>query len=340
MALSSLKAHQKIFWVINIVVINKILKFKSFDYDSINNLLSYVRDEYEDSSKSSLYFEIDKLRYVSLSSFFKCIFNKNCKLSLIIPITFRKVVKLLRLVLSGKCIIFSSNSDIVHIRNNLSILYLDSNIRIKLFINGGSRDVKDIINEICIRKKIQHKSQHLMTPQFLKSFNHGGMVGYMDRIVFGSTSSWNDHSSDYISQRLVDMILIHYGQQGVVWRQLRQDFPSLYNRISKTSKDNKINNILDKKIACSLIHGDLSLGNVIVDDKDDIYIIDWELSMFGPIVCDLLKIMTNKPFIIPEVKKFLNKESENNKQNGGNMASFNEQLSLAYFIRDNKILWK
>jgi hypothetical protein len=316
------------------------LKFKSFDYDSINNLLSYVRDEYEESSKDSIYIEFSKLRYVRLSSILKCIFHRDCKLFSIIKVTYFTFIKLILRVLSGKAIIFSSNSDIVHIRNHLSVFYLADNLRIKLFVSGGTRGLMNITNEIAIRKKLSHQNMHLRVPQFINSFNKNGLVGYMDRIVFGSTLNWNDKNSDYVTQQLVDNILSYYRQQKVIWCLMREHFPDMVNNINEIARDDKLYDILDKKVACSLIHGDLSLGNVIVDDKEDLYIIDWELSKFGLIVCDLLKIINNKPIIIPKVNNFLNKVSYNNDQIGVKMASFNEQLLLAHFIKDNNLVWE
>ena len=96
--------------------------------------------------------------------------------------------------------------------------------------------------------------------------------------------------------------------------------------------------LLNKNIACSNIHGDLSLGNVIIDNKDDFYIIDWELSIFGPIVYDLFKIIMHKPFIIPALKFYLNEQLENNNQNIKNSATFDEQLTIARLIFDSRLL--
>ena len=311
--------------------------FKSHEFNKIDNLLKKIRNDFEDSNKSGYYIEVDKLRYVRLRSIFENIFFKNNKLNFIVKISLRRAVKLLWMITSWKVVKFSSNSDLIHIRNNLSVIYLDRSIRVKFFIDGGNRSLKNIKNEIEVRKKLQQNSQNLMVPELLNVINNG-MIGYVERVIYGSTISWDQDSSDVLTRRILKIMLENYSSNKVSWCSVKIKFPDLYNYFSKSNNDSKVNSLLNKNIACSNIHGDLSLGNVIIDNKDDFYIIDWELSIFGPIVYDLFKIIMHKPFIIPALKFYLNEQLENNNQNIKNSATFDEQLTIARLIVDSRLL--
>jgi len=145
-----------------------------------------------------------------------------------------------------------------------------------------------------------------------------------------------------MTKSLLNIMLNFYADNGVEWCSIKERFPVLYQELVDKSQFDRGNilEILEKKIACSIIHGDLSLGNTLMDNAGKFYIIDWELSVFGSIVYDLVKVIAHKPFTMEIVESFINENIDRSKLNSSNVSSLSEQFKLAKFIKKNKIVWR
>ena len=321
----------------------KNTRFKLFCQMSINDSLVFIEQEINRQKKTSYYIEIDKLRYVRISSMFNCISNyKNCNLKLLVLFSINKIIKLFFLVLSGKVVKFYSTADILHIRNNLSVFYLDDMIRFKFFISGGVRGPENIKNEIAFFKKNQNTKLNLVMPRLLNKYDKNGFLGYSDSVILGRPIDWSSKESNSMTKSLLNIMLNFYADNGVEWCSIKERFPVLYQELVDKSQFDRGNilEILEKKIACSIIHGDLSLGNTLMDNAGKFYIIDWELSVFGSIVYDLVKVIAHKPFTMEIVESFINENIDRSKLNSSNVSSLSEQFKLAKFIKKNKIVWR
>jgi hypothetical protein len=205
----------------------------------------------------------------------------------------------------------------------LSLFYFDKGIRLKLLLNQGSRTSQQIKNEIIIRKKIENSP--LCIPEILESNLEKTPFWFVDQLVMGEKIQWNHPKASQILIEILTNMWGFYQSTGIVWETLRNrgiditkvvdDFCILKRKdkdiFGKTNFDlNKIRSFANKFVSSSLIHGDLSIGNVIVLGNKN-YIIDWELARNDFIIRDFYKTLKARWDLYNELNEIMNKGIEN-----------------------------
>ncbi len=298
--------------------------FKSYSLDDINAAVLKVERSMRDETAENNYVEFDKLRFINKNALFNYVvdlfsFNET-KLDKYISLNLRKVFKLFYGYFF-KNIRFNSSSDILHIRNNLSLFYLKDDFRVKVFMGNDVRSISDFKNEYNVRKKINESNVCLNVPAIIGELSDGEVTYFKDKIIFGKMYGWSDATGTKVLRKATKEMWQFYQYNGIRWGSLTSngiDVDALNDQckksISNNNRDNykdieRILTFRDKKIPSSLIHGDLSLGNIIVSNNEN-YIIDWELSHPGIIIKDLYKILDSKPELFADIDQLMTEEIE------------------------------
>jgi len=240
---------------------------------------------------------------------------------------------------------FSSSADIIIIRANVSLFCFDKGIRVKIFMPGGGRSLPEFKNEFAIRKKVE-ESELFFIPKLLDGNLRSEPYFFVDEIVLGDVLSWVHPKSRSIFREIIPQMWSFYQFNGIIWSTLQEkgidideiieDYKSLMNRSSNYRFDfdlNKIKEFGKKLIPCSLIHGDLSIDNIISTSKGN-YIIDWELSRHDFIIRDFIKILIIKEWNLHEdIDRLMRSEIKECFCREKNSAlSLSEQFLLAFFL--------
>jgi hypothetical protein len=238
-------------------------------------------------------------------------------------------------LLFGTRVYLRSDAEVIHIRNHLSVFFLGIAVRVKAYIPGGVRSGDDLINEWNIRIKNQLNHPKLRVPKLIKLVNKEHIIFYLDEVIHGERVNWDSHKSDDVSTLLLDGMIEYYDGSGICWRDFNELYPLAANKLSNLSESETPPNrsSIHKKILCSEIHGDLSLGNVILA-ADGVYVIDWELAKHGSVIGDLYKIMLKKPALVTKVERFFDRHKTEDIWNDDVKATFSEHLILESFVKD------
>ncbi len=95
----------------------------------------------------------------------------------------------------------------------------------------------------------------------------------------------------------------------------------------------KILDCANKKMPVSFIHGDFSLGNIIVS-HDKNYLIDWELARTDFIIKDLYKVLLRKYYLFCFFNTLMSEEIKNVYETGkDNTVSLSYQFIIEHLIR-------
>lgn len=317
------------------------LKFKHFSHSIINATLQNIAVECSRGDGRSAYIEFDKSRYIRVNAVVKCLFKglfwHSDKISTFLSLDYTRRFKLIYQLIFQPKVFFLSDAEVVQIRNHLSVFYLDLEIRVKCFVKGGVRLENDLLNEWDIRNNILLEHPTLRAPRLIKLVNNANITCYLDEIVLGQAVNWADKKSERVLDSLLDSIFSYYIKSGISWRGFNEIHPNLTEALldsidSGDSNDFPDKDIVFKNILCSSIHGDLSLGNVIANDRGN-YIIDWELSRQGSVIQDLFKIMKNKPVFSSKIERFFLEQARNIPKDAlPSHATFAEHLALESFV--------
>lgn len=237
-----------------------------------------------------------------------------------------------------------TSADIIMIRANISLFYLDKGIRVKIFIPGGARSLHEFKNDFIVRGKILG-SGLLSVPKLLSSNLNSEPYFFIDEIVFGDMLSSDYPSTPSIFRMIIPTMWSFYQSNGIVWNTLQEkgididekieDYKSLTNRKSAHRFEfdlNRIKEFGEKLVPCALIHGDLSIKNIIITSKEN-YIIDWETSRHDFIIYDFFKMLINKWGLHEDIDRLMRSEIEERFGREKNSAlSLSEQIILASFL--------
>lgn len=314
--------------------------FKHFRHSAVNSVLQNVALECNRGEAASTYIEFDKSRYVRVNSIIRCLF-KNCflqsdKLGDLLSIRILSGLMLLTKLLVRSKVTFESDADVIHIRNHISVFFLDSDVRVKCFAPGGVRTKDDLLNEWSIRSNIQLRDSKIRVPRLIRLINTCDITCYIDEVVLGKAVSWEDDSSEQVLDLLLDTMFSYYIENGISWKRFNEIHPLASKEILdlRGSDGSPSPELVSKKIVCSSVHGDLSLGNVIAAD-DAIYVIDWELSRFGSVISDLYKVLEKKPIFTRKIEDFfVAQRAKIDRDRLINVATFAEHLALESFARN------
>ena len=286
--------------------------------------------------------------YINRNSLIRCIFRpvapevKKSHLR-IYPKNIKEKLRLLNRLLFQRDK-FASSADIIKISANLNLFYIDRGIRIKIFVPGNIRTTEEFKNEIFIRENIK-KSGLLPVPKLLEYHLNTGLYFFIDEIVYGDILPWSHPDTFFIFKRLIPQMWKYYQSTGIVWNtpeRMGIDIHKAvgdYNNLIIDSKYNidfdlkKIRMFSDKLIPCSIIHGDLTVENIIIT-PERYYIIDWELSRNDFIIFDFIKILLLREWDFREdIEKLMEGEIKNSFGNCTHrVLSFSDQCLLAFFL--------
>ena len=328
------------------------IKLKFFLPSDINRKIKKVESlVLKEEADSKVFVNVDKLRYISIDYLKKQIIAKTAlrkKKSTVelYPLKIKKILKLLYQALFHK-IKFCSNADMINVRNNLSLFYINKRFRVKVFLKTGIRDLTEFKNEYNTRKKVE-KADLLHVPKLLAKSLDRAPFYFIDEIVYGEMVNWTDPRGSFILKDVLKKMWKFYQSTGIVWNSLYEkgiDIPKLVHDFRSGALDNSYSNLsidldkiltLEKKfIPSALIHGDLSLGNIIATSSRN-YLIDWELSRHDVIIKDLYKTLIRKWELFDELNCLMSSEITNIFPREKNSAlSLHEQLLLEHFLRAN-----
>lgn len=240
---------------------------------------------------------------------------------------------------------FPSSADIIILRANISLFYFAKGIRVKLFFPGRTRSLPEFKNEFITRKKIE-KSGLLTVPKLQSSNLNSEPYFFIDEIKFGDLLTSDYPKIPSVFRRIIPQMWNFYQSNGIVWSTLQEkgidiekeveNYRSSTNRSSNHMSDldlNRIEKFGEKLIPCSLIHGDLSIKNIIITSKEN-YIIDWETSRHDFIIYDFFKILITKEWNLREdIGRLMRLEIEERFGREKNSAlSLSEQIILARLL--------
>ena len=324
---------------------------KDFSLLDLGNLIARVEsliNEKEPPANKFIFLH-KSYRFLNLDSLKKSIINKwdpgvrSVHLRLH-PVRVKSAFRMLYQSIFKK-VKFSSSADIIIIRANVSLFYFDKGIRVKIFMPGGTRSLPEFKNEFIIRKKIE-ESGLLPVPKLLSSNLSSEPYFFVDEIILGDLLTSDHFKAPSIFRKIIPQMWSFYQKNGIVWSTLQEkgidiekiveDYKSLKNRSSKHRFDfdlNRIKEFSKKLIPCSLIHGDLSIKNIIITSKKN-YIIDWEMSRHDFIIYDFFKILITKEWNLHEdIDRLMRSEIEKRFGKDKNSAlSLSEQIILAHLL--------
>ncbi len=238
-----------------------------------------------------------------------------------------------------------SSADVIVIRANISLFYLSKGIRVKLYMPGGVRSFAEFKNEIITRKKIE-ASRLINAPKLLSSNLESAPFFFADELIFGDLLTSNHPRTPSIFRMVIPQIWRFYQSNGIDWRTLNEEGIDLKEKIeaykssttgvncqgSKLDLD-RIEKFSDRLIPSSLIHGDLSIKNILVTSNKN-YITDWETSRRDFIIFDFLKILLEKKWDLhDDIDRLMRLEIENRFGSEKKTAlSLSEQTMLALLL--------
>lgn len=285
-------------------------RFKSFYKSNIDKTIKRVEFAlFEgDSSSVNSFIEVDKLRYINVKAYIKSYIDKIFRmksplLMKLIPFTIKKNFILIYRFFFQR-INFQSTADVIHIRNNLSLFYLNRGYRVKIYLEDGVRSIQSFKNEYNIRKNNKPMINLLNVPRLMDANIDNEPSFYTDEIVFGNMYNWNDKRVDAMLMNIFQDMWKFYEANGIKWVSLSERGIVTTELVSKCKEINRsdlepdidvelIMSFSDRLIPVSLIHGDFSPGNII-DANGKNYVIDWEMAEHDLIVKDFYKILLKK----------------------------------------------
>ena len=239
-------------------------KLKYFNITEVDKKLWQIEEECNTRiNVFHAYIELEKLRYINVSSligmFMHILLNyRRNSLASLLLLNPKKVVKIIWLLLSKKRVYFHSTADIVHVRNNLSLFYLNKRERIKVHLDGGVRTLNDFRNEIKVLYWLKKSDIDINVPNFNASVIRNDLVYYKDQIIFGKAIGWHDNNAESVLITLIKTMFIYYRKRGIFWKTLSQNDPELSKIIVDLLRKNGAfsregvsisENIVNKKIA-------------------------------------------------------------------------------------------
>lgn len=240
---------------------------------------------------------------------------------------------------------FFSSADVIVIRANINLFFFSKGMRVKLYLPGGVRTLSEFKNEITTRENIEACGL-INSPRLLKCNLESEPCFFADKIIFGDLLTSDHPKTPSIFRMVIPQIWRFYQSNGIDWRTPREAGIDLKEKIqaykASTADVNcqnseldlgRIEQFNDRLIPSSLIHGDLSIKNILVT-PDKNYIIDWETSRRDFIICDFFQLLLKKKWRLhDDINRLMRLEIENRFGRHKNAAlSLSEQTMLAFLL--------
>ena len=241
-----------------------------------------------------------------------------------------------------------TSAQAIRIKNNVRTYYVNASppFSTKILISK-TRTVKDMKNEIHIRSRVE-TFDTVKVPKILQCHMEYDPPFFCEEIISGrKLDPLRDRS--IISKKLCPQLWHTYERFGIEFRKIR-DVIDLTN-VSETLHDacsmvewhnswcdrstflSRTFSLLESNffLPFSIGHGDLSLGNMIMGQDREIYIVDWECAKEMPIAFDLFSILKN----IPQSRQYFEPKIEDliSVNNDIPILPFREQCFLSILVR-------
>jgi hypothetical protein len=240
---------------------------------------------------------------------------------------------------------FFCSADVIVIRANINLFYFSKGIHVKLYLPGGVRSLAEFKNEMKRRENIE-ASGLIHTPRLLISNLSSEPYFFADELIVADLLTSDHPKTPSIFKFIIPQMWQFYQANGIDWRTPKEAGIDLRRKLGAYKASprhvggrhsdldlNRIEQFTDRLIPSSLIHGDLTIKNILVTANKN-YIIDWETSRRDLIIFDFLHILLEKRWrLYNDINHHMRLEIERRFGQEKNMAlSLSEQTMLALLI--------
>lgn len=297
----------------------------------LNDLLQCIEEQenasglfYNKNRKEKLIF-LEGFQQASVTTLLERYTNiRSCARTFLITKSIRKVL----LPISKSTII----ADQFRVHNNIVAFYENDDLVLKMHRKSGFRSFDDLKNEVSVIKEASTLN-FLNVPQIIldnSSSPNGLMPAVWYKYIKGviPSSYCSRLKKESIIRLYLNTLLKWYEHHGVTMMH-----PGSMS-YEKLSYDDLINNLWNEKeseaiiqatekvqkmglvMPVSMIQGDASLNNCIVNKSGELVVLDWELSCIDYIIKDVAKLVSQggenvKTFFVEWLFKTINQKSKN-----------------------------
>ncbi|WP_221932736.1 phosphotransferase [Ferrovibrio terrae] len=311
---------------------------KYFAIEDLNRSISAVEQELLGQAGQSTYVETEKLRLVRRDRLASS--ARRSTLALLRRGRFVQAVKtqLRQLIrLQAKSYDISASAEAITIRNNVSLFYVDRGIRAKLLMEQGVRNLEGLRNEYSTRRRLEALGVDFVPPLLCANLDRPPYY-LADRLIEGIGLAWGDERTPAIMHNTLSKLWGLYRVIGLTWKtpaELGIDLPAISAMLTGAGIHQAaiLLALSDKLLPVSLVHGDFSIGNIIICDGNN-YIVDWELSHLGPVCVDFFKVLLRCPDLLAGIEDIMRPDIEAlSAQQRDRVMSLSEQLALEFLLR-------
>ena len=242
-------------------------------------------------------------------------------------------------------VVLPSNADVILLRANISLFYLQDAIRIKINVGNPERPAEGLKTEYALRKRVE-KMDLLKVPRLLEGRFEENSSFLMDEVIPGRLLTWEDQGAEAVFRRLIPDIWKYYQSVGIEWMtpgERGDDVDKVIHEYTQALEAKpeicfpfdlkKIEGFRDRILPCAQIHGDLAIHNIIVSPDGD-FLVDWESSTFDYLIRDFHKLLIIDEWHLDrQIRPLMEIEIEEQRKSTGNAPlSFNDQLYWILFL--------
>lgn len=284
------------------------MNIRGRNIENIINICKYVEKDYFPlfCKDRRLYFRVKSClvnkEYIKYLCFTQTLFKLryNLKLSAL-------YCHLKEIVIFIKCYFFSKKitcnlaSDKILINNNIRLFYLSPHLMLTIKIFQMKNNAQKEVNS----RNLTNKSE-INVPEIHNYNTRGPHCYIVEQFIIGRELSRINEKKE-ICNRVISDLFSFYEKNGIIFKsindianwenigELLRTSLSLATWVNKSIKKDILSEakrILHSKqyIPCSLGHGDLAKGEIMVDKYDNIFFCDWENYQEIPIAFDLGKL--------------------------------------------------
>jgi hypothetical protein len=243
------------------------------------------------------------------------------------------------------------SADVIRVKNNVRAFYVKTidPFCIKILLSN-IRNINNMKTEIETRKRIS-EYQTVNVPKILEVGIDFDPPFFSEELIWGERP-FQEEDSKLITEVFCPQIWNTYLKHGIIEKKINDiiDPIEFFNRIvlaidkipwrerygEKEKFLLKTEDLVHDNgfVQCSLGHGDISIGNLIINAEKEVYLVDWEQASERPIVFDLYEIITE----FPESRKYLKEKIENVRPQDSNInyVTFENQVHLAALLKIRK----
>ena len=242
-------------------------------------------------------------------------------------------------------------ADIILLRKNLSLFYIDQGIRIKIETDQPNIPVQSLAKEFEFRKKVERMGD-VKVPPIVDGHVDAEPLFFVDELVQGTVLNWKDSRTQDTFRRMIPDIWRYYQNIGIHWKTPEENGHDIeryigeYKQALKAHPDinfpfdlKRIGTFYHRLLPCTQIHGDLAIHNIILSSDGD-FLLDWEASTFDYMLRDFHRLL-----IIPgwsldhDIETLMEIEIDMQRsKRAGAILSFSEQLYFILFLEIHKML--